>query len=131
MTGPRNLRFSVGRGRTALAVTVENSGEGVVVTLFGGDRPHVGTVILAQPRPSRSRPGERSATSLCLPLLGHEEEALARPVAEVLARELNVPVVVVAGVHLAEASPAEVGTVTARGPEIAAQVLRRWVSDQV
>ncbi len=130
MNGPKNFRFTVGSGRMILEVAVENSGDGLVVTVFGGDRPHVGTVILAQPRPSLSRPGERSATSTCLPLLGHQEEALARPVAETLARELGVPVVVVAGVHLERPSPAELGAVVKLGPEIAAGVLRRGVHDK-
>jgi hypothetical protein len=106
-------------------VTVEDSGEGLVLTLFGGDRPHVGAVVLAQPRPSHSRPGELSVTSSCLPLLGHEEEALARPVAEELARTLAVPVVVVAGVHLDGARPEELQAVVSLGPEIVAEVLRR------
>jgi hypothetical protein len=108
-----------------VGVTVEDSGDGLVLTLFGGDHPHVGTVVLAQPRPSFSRPGELSATSACLPLLGHQEEALARPVAEELARTLGVAVVVVAGVHLEGASSEELEDVVALGPEIAAEVLRR------
>ncbi|MDI6870632.1 MAG: hypothetical protein QME79_04590 [Bacillota bacterium] len=127
--GPRNFHFAAGSGRASLEVAVENSGNGLVVTVFGGDRPHVGTVILAQPRPSLSRPGERSATSTCLPLLGHQEEPLARPIAEALARELDVPVVVVAGVHLEKARPEEIEAVVTLGPEIVAEVLRRWVSD--
>ncbi|MGE5553599.1 MAG: hypothetical protein ACM3XZ_06720 [Betaproteobacteria bacterium] len=126
-SGPRNQRFTVGTGRASLEVAVENSGDGLVVTVFGGDRPHVGTVILAQPRPSLSRPGDRSVTSTCLPLLGHQEEALARPIAETLARELGVPVVVVAGVHLEGAQPAEIEAVVALGPAVSGEVLRRCV----
>lgn len=130
MTGClRTLRFSLAAGRANLAVTVEDSGDGLVLTVFGGDRPHVGIVVLAQPRPSLSRPGERSATSTCLPLLGHKEEALARPAAERLARELGVPVVVVAGVHLEGARPEEIEAVVALGPRIVEEVLQRWVSD--
>lgn len=124
MNGPGNLRFCVGEGRTSLAVAVEDSGDGLVVTLFGGDRPHVGTVILAQPRPSLADPAERSATSACLPLPGHQEEALARPVAEGLARVLGVPVVVVAGVHLEGASQAEIEGIVSLSPKITEEVLR-------
>lgn len=122
---PPGLRFRAGSGRLSVEVTVEDSGDGLVLTLFGGDQPHVGTVVLAQPRPSSARPGELSVTSTCLPLLGHQEEALARPVAEELARRLGVVVVVVAGVHLDGALPEEVQSVVALGPEIAAEVLRR------
>ncbi|HHW14027.1 MAG TPA: hypothetical protein GXX28_03715 [Firmicutes bacterium] len=124
-----NLRFAVGSGRLAAEVSVEDSGDGLVVTVFGGERPHVGTVVLAQPRPSRSRPGERSATSSCLSLLGHQDEALARPVAEALARALGVPVVVVAGVHLEGIQPEEIAAAMVLGPRIAEEVLRRRVSD--
>lgn len=125
----RSLRFGVGSGRLAVEVVVEDSGDGLVVTVFGGERPHVGTVVLAQPRPSRSRPGERSATCSCLSLLGHEDETLARPVAEALATALGVPAVVVAGVHLEGIRPEELAAARALGPRIAEEVLRRWISD--
>lgn len=130
MTAPRSFRFRLTAGRAALEVAVENSGDGLVITVFGGDRPHVGTVILAQPRPSRSREGERSATANCLSLLGHQDEALARPAAEALARELGVPVVVAAGVHLDGATPSEIAEIVALGPRIAGEILHRWVSEK-
>jgi hypothetical protein len=75
-------------------------GEDLVVCLGGGDRPHVGTVVCAEPRPSLADPGRRSATSSVWNRLGHKDEALARPVAEHLAATLGKAVVVAAGVHV-------------------------------
>ncbi len=71
-----------------------------VVCLGGGDRPHVGSVVCAEPRPSLADPARRSATSSVWNRLGHKDEALARPVAEHLAIALGKTVVVIAGVHV-------------------------------
>ncbi|MGE5509495.1 MAG: hypothetical protein ACM3RP_13580 [Chitinophagales bacterium] len=125
MTGPRSLRFMVGEGRTALAVAVEDTGQGFVVTVCGGDRPHVGTVVLAQPRPSLADPARLSATSTCVPLLGHQEEALVRPVAEFLARAFGVPAAVVGGVHLEGARPEDLSAVTGLVPRLCEELARR------
>lgn len=75
-------------------------GEDWVVCLGGGDQPHVGSVVCAEPRPSGADPGRRSATSSVWNRLGHKDEALARPVAERLAAALGQTVVVIAGVHV-------------------------------
>lgn len=75
-------------------------GEDWVVCLGGGDQPHVGSVVCAEPRPSLAGLGRRSATSSVWNRLGHKDETLARPVAEHLAAALGRAVVVVAGVHV-------------------------------
>jgi hypothetical protein len=44
-------------------------------------------------------------------VVGHKEDELARPVAAELARALGRTTVVVAGVHIRRASPADLGTI--------------------
>jgi hypothetical protein len=80
---------------------------------------------LAQPRPSLADATRLSATSTCVPLPGHQEEALVRPVAEFLARTFGVPAVVVGGVHLEEARPEELEAVVGLVPAICAELAGR------
>jgi hypothetical protein len=74
-------------------------GQDLVVAIGGGDRPHVGSIVVAQPQPSHSRPGTHSASCSVVTIPPHKEEAIARPVATRLTETLGVVTVVSAGVH--------------------------------
>ncbi len=108
--------------RWRLAATVVDSGDGVVVTLFGGDHPHVGATVIAVPRPSLEHPTRISATSTVMPLIGHKDDVFARPVAGALAARLGVVVVVVSGVHIDSARPEELEALLEAAPRLAAEL---------
>lgn len=74
-------------------------GEDLVVVVGGGERPHVGCVVLAVPYPSKDRPGRWSASCSVLTIPPHKEETIARGIASRLAGELGRVAVVTAGVH--------------------------------
>lgn len=106
----KEISFSatVGEGRMEVRGTAVVTGDGVVVHLFGGELPHVGSIVVSQPRPSLQPGGGTSCTSSTLNLVGHKDDELARPVAEKLAKGLNQVVVVVAGVHVDNATAQEI-----------------------
>ena len=83
----------------AIEARVVEAGDDLVIAVGGGDRPHVGVVVLAQPIPSRTRPGKHSASVTVVTIPPHKEEAIARGIAEKVASELGRVVVVTAGVH--------------------------------
>jgi len=82
-----------------LTAVVARPGEDLVVAVGGGDRPHVGCIVVAVPVPSKRRPGESSASVSVVTLPPHKEEPIARPIAERLAARLGRVTVVTAGVH--------------------------------
>jgi len=94
------MEFSAERPPYRLWARVLRQGEDLVVCVGGGEQPHVGTVVMAEPRQSLADPGRRSATGSVWNRLGHKDEALARPMAERLAASLGTVVVVIAGVHV-------------------------------
>lgn len=96
---PATVRVTATRGTLRLQAIACRAGEDLSVTITGGDRPHVGCVVLARSHPSSEDPQRTSVTSSVLAIPPHREEALARPLAERLARELGATVVVAAGVH--------------------------------
>lgn len=104
----RNISVKTGHGKYAVEMLATLTDEGLIVQVLGGERPHVGAVVLSLPRPSMSEPGELRATSTVVPLYGHRDDEVARPVAEQLAVAFGQPVVVVAGIHVDKAKPHEI-----------------------
>ena len=74
-------------------------GPDLLVAIWGGEKPHIGAVAVAQPRPSLKDPEFTSATVSVFCYAGHKEDELAKAAAEILAAALNAHVVVTAGIH--------------------------------
>jgi len=74
-------------------------GGDILVAFFGGDRPHIGAVSAAQPRPSLKDPETLSATASTICYSGHREDELTRTISARLSSELETNVVVCAGIH--------------------------------
>lgn len=103
-----------GEGRYRLwATAVTTQGEGINITISGGEIPHIGAVAVAVPRPSLKDPSQVSTTTSVYVLIGHKDDELAKPIADRIARAMRQPVVVAAGVHLGKA-----GNYTASAEEI-------------
>ena len=97
------VKASIGEKRyrvTALGIPTEN---GLIVSVLGGEKPHVGAIALGVPRPSSKDPKVTSVTSSVLVLPGHKDDLIARPLSEKFAREFKRPAVVIAGVHVDKA----------------------------
>jgi hypothetical protein len=82
-----------------LSASIRLIGENVLVAIWGGEKPHIGAVAAAQPRPSLKNPDVTSATASVICFVGHKEDELVKASAEILAAALNTPVVVTAGIH--------------------------------
>jgi hypothetical protein len=86
-------------GSYDLEAGVRRIGEDFLVAIWGGEKPHIGAVSVAQPRPSLQDPAATSASASVICLLGHKEDELAKAAGEILAAALNTIVVVTAGIH--------------------------------
>lgn len=74
-------------------------GTDLLVAIWGGSRPHIGSVAAAQPRPSLRDAAVTSATASVLTYVGHRDDVVAKFAAETLSAALAVPAVVTAGIH--------------------------------
>ena len=74
-------------------------GADLLIAIWGGERPHIGAVAVAQPRPSLRDPEVTSASTSVFCFVGHKEDELAKAAAEILAATLDTAVVVTAGIH--------------------------------
>ncbi|MGW8320096.1 MAG: prenylated flavin chaperone LpdD [Thermodesulfobacteriota bacterium] len=86
-------------GQYDVEAHVRSLGEDLLVAISGGEKPHIGAVAVAQPRPSLKDPTVTSATVSVICCIGHKEDDLAKQAAEKLAASLNTRVVVTAGIH--------------------------------
>jgi gallate decarboxylase subunit D len=117
------LVVTAGRGTRRLTAVACRAGDDVVVTLTGGERPHVGCVVLAQPHAAGDGSARVRVTSTVVAIPPHREEALARPLAERLARTLDATVVVSAGVHDDNLSPEGIADYVRLGEGLAVALL--------
>ena len=86
-------------GAYDLEAQVRLIGNDLLVAIWGGEKPHIGAVSVAQSRPSLKDPDATSATASVFCFVGHKEDELAKAASEILAAALNTHVVVTAGIH--------------------------------
>ena len=92
--------FSCGSPPYKVEAQVTLIGSDLLVVLYGGSKPHIGSVAVALPRPSLRDKKQMSSTSSVYNFLGHKDYVIAQRVAELLSSRLNKNVVVVAGIHI-------------------------------
>ena len=100
-------------------------GDDVLVRIWGGEKPHIGAVAAAQPRPSLADATRTSATASVLAFPGHKEDGVAREAADRLAAALDTTVVVTAGIHWDDLGADGIKAVQTHCSEIVALLIER------
>lgn len=85
-------------------------GKDYTLAVYGGDAPHVGSVVMSIARPSLTGEGT-GVTSSVLSGMGHKDEAIARMFAEALAKEQNCTVACSCGIHVDGITPGQIEAV--------------------
>ena len=99
-------------------------GEDLVIAVGGGEKPHVGCVVLAQPGASETKPGGWSASCSVLTIPPHKEEPIARAIAIRLAEAFGRITVVTAGVHDDNLDAEGIAVYLRLGEELAGELVR-------
>ena len=120
--------LEVSQGKFRIHGFVQQLGVDLLVSIWGGTRPHLGAVGMATPRPSLKDPKKWSATSSNFTFVGHKEDALVKPVSEKLAAQWRGNVVVVAGIHWDAMSPQEIKTIERLTMKLSDQILKKLQS---
>jgi len=95
----KRFLVEISKGRFKIHGLVQEVGQDILVSIWGGTRPHIGAVGMAIPRPSLKNPKKWSATSSNFTFIGHKEDTLVKTISERLAARLRRNVVVTAGFH--------------------------------
>lgn len=83
-----------------ICVTTETLGEDWVLTISGGEKPHIGCSVLAVPRPSLTGDGSMSCTSSVLNVTGHKDEVICRLMAEEVCKKKGAVTLCCGGIHM-------------------------------
>jgi hypothetical protein len=111
-----------------LEAEIQLVGHDLVITVGGGERPHIGCVVLAQPRASKVRSGSWSASCSVLTIPPHKEEPIARGIATKLAEECGKVTVVTAGIHDDDLRAEGIGVYLRLGEELAELLVEHLVA---
>lgn len=83
-----------------IKVRITKAGADYSILVTGGEKPHIGCVVLALPRPSLTGDGSISVTSSVINVTGHKEEAVCRLLAEKTAKKKQGIVTCTGGFHV-------------------------------
>ena len=114
-----------GESGQRIGASITSVGEDLVVAVGGGEKPHVGCVVLAQPQPANTKSGEWSASCSVLTIPPHKEEPIARGVATRLAEAFGRVTVVTAGIHDDNLDAEGIATYLRLGEELAEALVSR------
>jgi len=117
--------FSSGLGKHQVTAKVHVLDSGLTITLYGGDKAHVGSVVVAIPRPSLQNQSVTSVTSSVINLVGHKDEDVARPLAEKMARTFGQVTVVTAGIHVEKATSEDITAIMQNVEEVTDAILTK------
>jgi len=106
-----------------MQAVVTKTDDGVNVYVGGGEKPHIGAIVLSQPRQSLKGDGTTSCTTSVINILGHKDDAVAVPMAEELCRKINQAVVVTCGVHIENAATEEIEEIIKNARELTKKIV--------
>ena len=118
-------RCSAKAGRFRVDALVQSLGDDLLVSLWGGTRPHIGAVGIALPRPSLADPRRTSATSSNYTFLGHKEDVVVKQVSEAISAALCKNVVVTAGLHWDDLAPRDLEVIADITQRLAEKIIRQ------
>jgi len=88
----------VGRGKYKVRLEKKKIGKETILFLFGGEKPHVGCVVIAEPK---------RKTKL-IKFDKHKDHIVAKPIAEKFCKRTKRRVVCVGGIHVDNATKEEI-----------------------
>jgi hypothetical protein len=113
------------KGRFKIHGVVQEVGQDILISIWGGIRPHIGAVGMAIPRPSLSNPKKWSATSSNFTFVGHKEDILVKKISEKLASRLRKNVVLTAGLHWESITSQEIKIIENLTEKLSDRILKR------
>ena len=96
---------------STLTVSVGKLGKDCHLTVWGGEKPHIGCTVLAVPRESLKGDGGQSCTASVLNVTGHKDEQICRILAEETAKYCGAVTVCTGGFHTDNITKEQIGEV--------------------
>lgn len=117
------FNVSFGEGSLSLESTIIKTQDGISIYIGGGEKAHIGTTVISQPRASLTGNGSISCTTSVINILGHKDDEIIIPIAEKVCKHFNETTVVVAGIHIDRARALEIEKLKRNGDRIASLII--------
>ncbi len=114
-----------------IEASVKEVGQDLLVAIWGGERPHIGAVAIAQPRPSLKDHSLRSATASVFCYPGHKDDIIAKEAAEKISSALNANVTVTVGIHWDDIDEEGIKTVIENSRQLVKMIIERITDKEV
>jgi len=121
----KRFLVEISKGRFKIHGFVQEVGQDLLISIWGGTRPHIGAIGIASPRSSLKDPKKWSATSSNFTFLGHKEDIMVKKFSEKLASRLRRNVVVTMGFHWDGITSNEIKTIQHLTQKLSDQILKR------
>lgn len=105
--------LSAGTGVYTVSASLQLLDQDVLITVWGGTRPHIGAISVSIPHSESVSGDGRSSTVLQFSFPGHRDDVVASRISGRVAALLQRRVVVSAGIHVPDITPAGIDTVLA------------------
>jgi hypothetical protein len=104
------FEVSAGEGMHQVTLKMWHTGEGWIGSLTGGEKPHVGGVLLAVPRPSLKGSG-MSCDIWSIPVPAHLDNEAALPLVKQICTKIGEVVSLTSGIHINNASAEDIAII--------------------
>lgn len=94
---------STDKGKFKVILRAIASGEDLSVIIGGGGKPHIGAVVIARPDKESKKVSYTTWTDI-----GHKDDIVAKEAANELVKVLNKNIVVIAGLHVDNATQEDI-----------------------
>lgn len=118
------ITASGGRGKYRIAAEARRIGDDILVSVWGGTKPHIGSVAAAVPRRSHKDPKQMSATSSVLNFSGHKDDIVSKLFSERIAARLGSSCIATAGIHIDNATGDTIAAILRNCETACARILR-------
>ncbi len=120
----KNVKLGSGEGRCRVFVEAKFIGPDIMVMLWGGDCPHIGSIAVSVPY-QRAGDDKNRATTSVFNFTGHRDDELAKMISEKITASFNIKAVVTAGVHLNNISTEDIDEISNNTDNVCSMLLSR------
>ncbi len=113
-------KIVVGNGRTRVEILITSLDQGLVI-YFGGGLSHVGSVVYGEPYMRDD--GSFGCTISMINPLKHKEFIIAMELCETLVTTCGIPVVVIGGIHVENATETEIAEIIENVRNVSAKII--------
>jgi len=120
-----NINSTIGELKYKILGYLLYTNSSISLNILGGDKPHIGSIIISYPRASLKYKNQTSVTTSTHNICGHKDDELGKPIAEMFAREFNLTTVVVIGIHIDNATNDEINMILKNTNHMANELLNK------